>query len=330
MKNILENIDDVINDIQNFEIQSISDKLEFQRKFSGKEGLLPQVLSYFKNLESSEKKKLGPQVNRLKNVIEEKIKTFNSNIKRGEISFLDPTRPLDLFFPGSCHVLNLVTEEVCKIFNEIGFEIAEGPEVEDEFHNFSALNFPEHHPARDMQDTFFLDVTGKSWLLRTHTSPVQIRVMQTGKPPFRFLAPGKVFRCDHDATHSPVFHQIEGLFVDKDVRFSDLKGTLEYFVVRFFGPGTQIRFRPSFFPFTEPSAEVDVLWSQYGNRWLEILGCGMVHRKVLENCGLDPEDWRGFAFGMGVERLAMLRYGIDDIRLFYENDLRFLSAEMDH
>jgi phenylalanyl-tRNA synthetase alpha chain len=219
-------------------------------------------------------------------------------------------------------------EEVCIIFERIGFEIYEGPEIESDFNNFSALNFPEDHPARDMQDTFFLK-DHPAYLLRTHTSPVQIRVMSQSAPPYRFLAPGKVFRCDHDATHSPVFHQIEGLYVDKHVSFSDLKSVLLYFSKSFFGSDVQIRFRPSYFPFTEPSAEMDILWKEKGNKWLEILGCGMVHPNVLRIVGIDTETWRGFAFGVGVERLAMLKYGINDIRLFYENDVRFLTSYVD-
>ncbi|MEN6539691.1 MAG: phenylalanine--tRNA ligase subunit alpha, partial [Mizugakiibacter sp.] len=214
-------------------------------------------------------------------------------------------------------------ERIASIFARLGYQRADGPEIEDDWHNFEALNFPPHHPARAMHDTFYF---GDGRLLRTHTSPVQVRAMQGRQPPIRIIAPGKVYRSDSDQTHSPMFHQIEGLLVDETSSFADLKGTLAEFVRAFFERDFEMRFRPSYFPFTEPSAEVDIRWdaADGSERWLEVLGCGMVHPKVLENCGIDPERYTGFAFGLGIERFAMLRYGVDDLRAFFENDLRFL------
>ena len=221
---------------------------------------------------------------------------------------------------GGLHPVTRTLERIASLFRSIGFEVAEGPELEDEYHNFEALNIPAHHPARAMQDTFYFP-DGR--LLRTHTSPVQIRVMRSRRPPLRIIAPGRVYRCDSDQTHTPMFHQVEGLMVGEDVSFAHLKGILHDFLRRFFeADDLEVRFRPSYFPFTEPSAEVDI---RGGRGWLEVLGSGMVHPKVLENCGVDSERYTGFAFGMGVERLAMLRYGVDDLRSFFENDLRFLK-----
>jgi phenylalanyl-tRNA synthetase alpha chain len=217
------------------------------------------------------------------------------------------------------HPITLTLQRIESLFQQIGFDVVEGPEVEDDYHNFEALNIPEHHPARAMHDTFYFP-DGR--LLRTHTSSVQIRIMQNDKPPFRFIAPGRVYRCDSDMTHTPMFHQVEGLIVDENVTFAELKGLLIDFLEIFFEKELEIRFRPSYFPFTEPSAEVDIM----GERgWLEVLGCGMVHPNVLNNVGIDPEKYTGLAFGMGVERLAMLYYGVDDLRSFFDNDLRFLE-----
>ena len=239
-----------------------------------------------------------------------------------------PGRPI---FPGSLHPVTQVTQQICDIFKQVGFDIAEGPEVESDYYNFEALNFPKDHPARDMQDTFFVSDTV---VLRTHTSPLQIRIMEKHDPPLRIIMPGKVFRCDSDLTHTPMFHQVEGLMVDEHVSFGDLKGILTLFVHQLFDDQTSLRFRPSFFPFTEPSAEVDILCvicrgkgcrvcSHTG--WIEVLGSGMVHPALFENVGYPADRYTGFAFGMGIERLAMLKYGIDDIRKFFENDLRFLG-----
>ncbi|MCX7767463.1 MAG: phenylalanine--tRNA ligase subunit alpha [Flavobacteriales bacterium] len=326
MKEILLNPHEILKEIQSIEIQSVNDKLNFQEKFAGKDGLLPRLIKTFRELSAEEKKVLGKNLNLIKDAIESKIKSFKEKKEYYE-PVLDISRKIKIFDQGFNHPLMEVTEEVCRIFGSLGFVVVDGPEVESEYFNFSALNFPEDHPARDMQDTFFLSVSGDGTVLRTHTSPVQIRQMLNGSPPFRILAPGKVFRCDHDSTHSPVFHQIEGLYVDRHVSFSDLRINLEFFAKAFFGSEIGIRFRPSFFPFTEPSAEMDIFWDAE-NKWLEILGCGMVHPQVLENCHIDSKKWWGFAFGLGVERLAMIKFGIRDIRLFYENHLMFLTPQM--
>jgi phenylalanyl-tRNA synthetase alpha chain len=221
---------------------------------------------------------------------------------------------------GGLHPVTKTMDRIEAFFSRIGYSVEEGPEIEDDYHNFEALNIPSHHPARAMHDTFYFDAHR---LLRTHTSPVQVRTMEAQKPPIRIICPGRVYRCDYDQTHSPMFHQVEGLIIDKNISFADLKGTLEQFLREFFEEDVRVRFRPSYFPFTEPSIEVDI--DRGDGKWLEVLGCGMVHPKVLEMSGIDSEEYTGFAFGMGVERFAMLRYGVDDLRLFFENDLRFLS-----
>jgi len=232
---------------------------------------------------------------------------------------------------GGLHPVSRTIDRIQRLFESAGYSVAEGPEIEDDYHNFEALNIPGHHPARAMHDTFYIN---PSTVLRTHTSPVQVRVMEQGKPPFRMICPGRVYRCDSDLTHTPMFHQVEGLLIAEDVSFADLKGTLEEFLRAFFEADLAVRFRPSYFPFTEPSAEVDMSCVMCGGKgcrvckqsgWLEVLGCGMVHPSVLEASGIDSEQYRGYAFGMGVERLAMLRYGVNDLRLFFENDLRFLK-----
>jgi phenylalanyl-tRNA synthetase alpha chain len=279
---------------------------------------------------------VGAAANEAKRELEALVESRLNETREAERQQKRSRRRHDLTLPGrrpvqgSLHPLTIVNDEIISIFVGLGFSVAEGPEVEDDYHNFEALNFPRDHPARDMQDTFYL---GEDALLRTHTSPVQIRTMQTQRPPVRIICPGRVYRRDADITHSPMFHQVEGLAVDRNVSMGDLKGTLELFARAMFGPRSKIRFRPSFFPFTEPSAEVDVLCFLCGGEgcrvcrqsgWLEILGSGMVHPQVLRNVGYDPEEVTGWAFGMGVERIAMLKYGVDDIRLFFENDLRLL------
>jgi phenylalanyl-tRNA synthetase alpha chain len=221
---------------------------------------------------------------------------------------------------GGLHPVTKTMQRIEEFFASIGYNVEEGPEIEDDYHNFEALNIPSHHPARAMHDTFYFNA---NTLLRTHTSGVQVRTMEAQKPPLRIICPGRVYRCDYDQTHSPMFHQVEGLIVDKNISFADLKGTLEQFLRAFFEEDVRVRFRPSYFPFTEPSIEVDI--DRGDGKWLEVLGCGMVHPKVFEYSGIDPEEYTGFAFGMGVERLAMLRYGVNDLRLFFENDLRFLN-----
>jgi len=295
-------------------------------KFLGRKGELADLFSQLATANSEEKPILGKLLNQLKNEcsvsFEEKVRSFKKpegySMSPGE----DYTLP-GLHFPvGSLHPLQQILDEIKDVFKSIGFSIAYGPEIDDDFHNFQALNMPRHHPARDMQDTFFID---KNIVLRTHTSNVQIHLMENNNPPLRYIVPGRVYRNEAISFKSYcLFHQVEGLYVDKNVSFAEMKGTLEYFVKRLFGTDVKIRFRPSYFPFTEPSAEVDI-WNEERDQWMEILGCGSVDPAVFENVGYDPEIWQGYAFGMGVERIAMLKYKIADIRQFYQNDVRFLS-----
>lgn len=314
----------------------IGDELrQLRTDFLGKKGLVTQVMKDMRELSSEQKREVGRHVNELKNWIENEIKEKTE--KLGGTSSEKADSAFDITLPGrkeargSLHPITQVMDELIDIFVSLGFQVAEGPEVESDYYNFEALNIPKDHPARDMQDTFYI---GGAKVLRTHTSPVQIHVMEKQQPPLRIIAPGKVYRCDSDVSHTPMFHQIEGLMVDENVTFSDLKGVMNIFVHQIFGEKTQVRFRPSFFPFTCPSAEVDiqcVMCSGKGCRvcsqtgWLEILGAGMVDPAVFKAVNYDSEKWTGFAFGMGIERIAMLKYGINDIRLFFENDLRFLS-----
>jgi phenylalanyl-tRNA synthetase alpha chain len=307
-------------------------------KYLGKKGLLTQLLRSMPSLPPAERPVVGREANEAKTEIETALEArlgaVEQTDRRARLAAdrLDLSLPGRRVVPGARHPLGLVLDEIIDVFVGLGFAVADGPEVESDYYNFEALNIPRDHPARDMQDTFYVS---EDILLRTHTSPVQIRTMLRQKPPVRIICPGRVYRRDAlDMTHSPVFHQVEGLAVDRDISMADLRGTLELFARELFGPGSRIRFRPSFFPFTEPSAEVDVLCFACkgagcrlckGSGWLEILGSGMVHPQVLKTVGYDPEEVTGWAFGMGVERIAMLRYGIDDIRLFYENDLRFLG-----
>ena len=276
-------------------------------------------------LPTEERPKAGQIINDVKiaiqNALEERKKIFKDEQLKEiiEEGYVDVTLPGKGIRRAGLHPITLTMQRIETLFQQIGFEVVDGPEVEDEYHNFEALNIPEYHPARAMHDTFYF---GDGRLLRTHTSSVQIRVMQNDIPPFRFIAPGRVYRCDSDMTHTPMFHQVEGVIVDETVTFSQLKGLLINFLEIFFEKKLKTRFRPSYFPFTEPSAEVDIM-SEQG--WLEILGCGMVHPNVLENVGIDPEKYMGLAFGMGVERLAMLYYGVEDLRLFFDNDLQFLE-----
>jgi phenylalanyl-tRNA synthetase alpha chain len=295
-------------------------------RFLGQKGELTRMVDSIGTLPKSERPQFGKAVNDAKRELTEAIATRRAELEQSALQEQLASSRIDVTLPGrgqrsgGLHPVTLTMERIEDLFSRIGFEIAEGPEIEDAFHNFEALNIPELHPARAMHDTFY--VAGGSLLLRTHTSNVQIRFMQKRKPPLRVIAPGRVYRCDSDMTHTPMFHQVEGLLVDEKSSMADLKGVLQDFVTNFFEREIELRFRPSYFPFTEPSAEVDLRWK---DGWLEILGCGMVHPQVLENCGIDSERFTGFAFGMGVERLAMLKYGIDDLRLFFENDLRFLS-----
>lgn len=306
-------------------------------RYLGRQGVLTRLLRSLGSLPAAERPAVGAAANALKRDLEAWLELRLAETREAERRQERARQRLDLTLPGrrpprgSLHPLTQVQDEIVRIFIGLGFSVAEGPEIEDDYHNFEALNIPRDHPARDMQDTFYLS---EDVLLRTHTSPVQIRTMQAQRPPVRIVCPGRVYRRDADLTHSPMFHQVEGLAVDRDISMGDLRGTLELFAREMFGPRSTIRFRPSFFPFTEPSAEVDVLCFLCGGEgcrvckqsgWLEILGSGMVHPRVLRHVGYDPEEVTGWAFGMGVERVAMLKYGIDDIRLFFENDLRFLG-----
>lgn len=309
---------------------------QFRIKYLGSKGLLKELYSELKNIPNDQKKDFGQVINILKNAAEEKVKAIQEELEsKEEVKglFGDLSRPGETFTIGSRHPISLVKNQIIDIFSTIGFNVSEGPEIEDDWHNFTALNLPEYHPARDMQDTFFIQ-TNPDVLLRTHTSSVQVRYMENNKPPIRTISPGRVFRNEAVSSRSHcIFHQVEGLYIDKDVSFADLKQTLLYFTKEMFGK-SKIRLRPSYFPFTEPSAEVDIYWglkteTDYritkGTGWLEIMGCGMVDPNVLKNCGINPDEYTGFAFGMGIERIAMLLYQIGDIRMFYENDVRFLE-----
>jgi phenylalanyl-tRNA synthetase alpha chain len=317
--------------------RSTSKLEEIRVRVLGRSGALTGLLRALGALPDADRPRVGREANRAKQELEEALAARLAVLKANErqrartAERLDLTLPGRAVEPGTLHPITRVQDEIIEILEALGFSVAEGPEIERDYYNFAALNFPDDHPARDMQDTFHVSADA---LLRTHTSPVQIRIMKAQPPPVRVICPGKVYRRDSDITHSPMFHQVEGLAVDTDITMGDLKGTLDLFAREMFGPRSRIRFRPSFFPFTEPSAEVDVLCFLCGGGgcrvckqegWLEILGSGMVHPNVLRNVGYDPEAVTGWAFGMGVERVAMLKYGIDDIRLFFENDLRFLG-----
>jgi phenylalanyl-tRNA synthetase alpha chain len=306
----------------------------------GKKGKVTGLMATLGKLEPSLRKEMGQRLNVLKDEIAGEIDAKAAALKSAELNVrleqekIDVTLSVRPQAKGTVHPITQTIEEMIAIFSEMGFSVAEGPEIEDDFHNFTALNFPEGHPARQMHDTFYLpDAGGKTRLLRTHTSTVQVHVMQSQKPPIKVVIPGRTFRSDYDMTHTPMFHQMEGLLIDKTTNMGHLKGCLTEFCSRFFEvEGLKARFRPSFFPFTEPSAEMDIGCSRAGGElkigegtdWLEVLGCGMVHPNVLKNCGIDPDEYQGFAFGMGVERFAMLKYGIPDLRTFFESDLRWL------
>ncbi len=307
-------------------------------RYLGKKGLLTEQLKQLGKLPAAERPVAGQEINRVKQLVQAGIDARNTALQADKLSAQLAGETIDVTLSGrgqhlgGLHPVTITMRRIEALFRPLGFSVAEGPEIEDDEHNFSALNIPDHHPARAMHDTFYFDA---HTLLRTHTSPVQVRVMETSKPPLRVIAPGRVYRCDSDLTHTPMFHQVEGLLVDENVSFANLKGLLDEFLRAFFErDDLAVRFRPSYFPFTEPSAEVDiqcVMCSGEGCRvcshtgWLEVLGCGMVHPNVFENVGIDNEKYTGFAFGMGVERLAMLRYGVNDLRLFFENDLAFLG-----
>ncbi|MCF0201332.1 MAG: phenylalanine--tRNA ligase subunit alpha [Bacteroidales bacterium] len=330
-----EKIEQILNEVRNFNAES-KDALEnFRITYLSKKGIIPALFADFKNVAPELRKEMGMRLNELKNTVQEKVEEqlqkFESQ-HSSEAGF-DMSMPAN-GMKGSRHPLSIVRRDINEIFEHLGFTIADGPEIEDDFHVFSALNFPPDHPARDMQDTFFI-TKSPDVLLRTHTSSIQVRVMEQGKLPIRIIAPGRVFRNEAISARAHcIFHQIEGLYIDENVSFADLKQTLYHFVQEFFGEGTKVRFRPSYFPFTETSAEMDISCNICGGEgcnickhtgWVEILGCGMCDPNILIASGIDPEKYTGFAFGMGVERIAMLKYQINDLRLFFENDLRFLE-----
>ncbi len=328
-----EIIEQAKNDIKDANLKNFN---QLKAKYLGKKGLVTEQLKKIAEYPKEKRAEIGKLLNQAKNKLEEIFKEAFENLKKEEKERKLLAEKIDITLPGrelplgNLHPITLILNEIEEIFKLLGFDIAQGPEVETDFYNFQALNIPKNHPARDMQDTFYID---DDIVLRTHTSPVQIRVMKNTSPPVKIIAPGKVYRCDMDMTHTPMFHQVEGLLVDKGINFKHLKGVLEYFLKAIFYKDIGIRFRPSYFPFTEPSAEVDIecIFCKgdgcrvcSGTGWLEILGCGMVHPEVYKSVNYDYEKFPGFAFGMGVERIAMLKYGINDLRLFFSNDLRFL------
>jgi phenylalanyl-tRNA synthetase alpha chain len=333
---MIDKIKEHISKVEEFNSDNPLEVEAFRIEYLGKKGFLNQFFAEFKNVPNDQKKDFGQTINTLKNAATEKVALLKEALESKQEEkgkYGDLTRPSEPIQIGSRHPISIVKNQIIEIFSNIGFNVSEGPEIEDDWHNFTALNLPEYHPARDMQDTFFIQ-TDPDILLRTHTSSVQVRYMEENKPPIRTISPGRVFRNEDISARSHcIFHQVEGLYIDKDVSFADLKQTLLYFTQQLFGK-SKIRLRPSYFPFTEPSAEVDIYWgleteTDYkitkGTGWLEIMGCGMVDPNVLKNCGIDPTEYSGFAFGMGIERIAMLLYQIGDIRMFYENDVRFLE-----
>jgi len=333
---MIKQIKKYLEEVKEFNSNNLKEIDAFRIKFISKKGILNQLFAEFKNVPNEEKKLFGQKINELKEAATEKINSLKQTIENSiddQASELDLTRPGYPTEIGSRHPISIVKNQIIEIFKRIGFNVSEGPEIEDDWHNFTALNLPEYHPARDMQDTFFLQ-QNPDWLLRTHTSSVQTRYMESHQPPIRTISPGRVYRNEDISARSHcIFHQVEGLYIDKGVSFADLKQTLLFFTKEMFGK-SKIRLRPSYFPFTEPSAEVDIYWgleteTDYritkGTGWLEIMGAGMVDPNVLKNMNIDPEEYTGYAFGMGIERIAMLLYQIPDIRMFYENDIRFLK-----
>ncbi|MCC6599365.1 MAG: phenylalanine--tRNA ligase subunit alpha [Crocinitomicaceae bacterium] len=331
-----EKIDQYLQEIDCVETSSAEEIEQFRIRYLGRKGLLNDLFEEFKTVPNENKKFIGQELNRLKNAVQEKILMLQKSslpIEQGEKKVEDLTLPAGQVPPGTLHPISIVRREILDIFSRIGFTVADGPEIEDDWHVFSGLNFPPDHPARDMQDTFFIE-KDPDLVLRTHTSSVQVRVMESQRPPLRIVMPGRVYRNEAVSARAHCqFHQIEGLYIDDGVSFADMKQTLLYFAQEFFGK-TRIRLRPSYFPFTEPSAEMDVFWGlnseadhriTKGTGWLEIMGCGMVDPNVLSASNINPDKYSGFAFGMGIERIAMLRYQIDDLRMYFENDVRFLK-----
>ena len=333
---MLRNIDKILEEARQFKAETQEEIEQFRIKYLGKKGVLTDLFSSFKQVPVEQKKEFGQKINQLKSFVSEKIDTLKQELEKedsdGETKDLTlPGEPMQL---GARHPISIVRNQIIEVFGRLGFTISEGPEIEDDWHVFSALNFPPEHPARDMQDTFFIE-KDPDILLRTHTSSVQVRVMENAQPPIRTISPGRVFRNEAISARAHcIFHQVEGLYIDENVSFSDLKQTLLYFAREMFGQEVEIRLRPSFFPFTEPSAEMDISCQICGGKgcnvckytgWLEILGCGMVDPNVLDNNNIDSNKYTGFAFGMGVERIAMLKYQVKDLRLYFENDVRFLE-----
>lgn len=333
---MLEKINNLLEEISAFSPGSAKDIDEFRIKYLSKKGEISLLFNDFRTVPPDQKKLIGEKLNELKKLAQDRLSELNSKFESrvSGIQEIDYTLPGDPLPIGSRHPVSIIRNEIIEIFARLGFTVAEGPEIEDDWHNFTALNFPEAHPARDMQDTFFI-TKDPDVLLRTQTSSAQVRVMESQKPPVRIISPGRVFRNEAiSARHHCIFHQVEGLYINENVSFADLKQALYYFAVEMFGPGTRIRLRPSYFPFTEPSGEMDISCSLCGGKgcsvckgtgWLEIMGCGMVHPNVLKFCGIDPVKYSGYAFGMGIERVCMLKYRVNDLRLYFENDKRFLD-----
>jgi len=335
----MENLKELTNEAVNLvnEAQDLASLDSVRVNYLGKKGQLTGLLKGLGKLTAEERPAAGAEINKAKASVQEQINLRKQTLENAAIDAKLASETIDVSLSGrraelgGLHPVTRTLQRIENIFTAVGYKIAEGPEIEDDFHNFEALNIPSHHPARAMHDTFYIDETH---VLRTHTSPVQVRTMLTQEPPIQVICPGRVYRCDSDLTHTPMFHQVEGLVVDTEISFADLKGTVDQFLKSFFEADVPVRFRPSYFPFTEPSAEVDIQCTNCGGKgcrickntgWLEVMGCGMVHPNVFESCNVDAEKYTGFAFGMGVERLAMLRYGVNDLRLFFENDLDFLK-----
>ncbi|TVP53583.1 MAG: phenylalanine--tRNA ligase subunit alpha [Halomonadaceae bacterium] len=328
MENLHSLVEDALKAVTEAQDLATLDRLRVD--YLGKKGQLTQLLKSLGTLSAEERPAAGQRINEAKGQVQQAISQRKDSLEQSALEARLAEQAVDVTLPGrgraagGLHPVTRTLQRIEQFFGQAGYTVEEGPEIEDDQHNFEALNIPAHHPARAMHDTFYFN---PGTLLRTHTSPVQIRTMEVGKPPFRMICPGRVYRCDSDQTHTPMFHQVEGLLVDKKVSFADLKSTVEAFLQVFFERDLKVRFRPSYFPFTEPSAEVDIEWgteSDGSTKWLEVMGCGMVHPRVFENCGIDSDEYAGFAFGVGVERLAMLRYGVNDLRTFFDNDLRFL------
>ncbi|RLA23188.1 MAG: phenylalanine--tRNA ligase subunit alpha [Gammaproteobacteria bacterium] len=333
-KSLQEIVDQAVSQLD--QVSDLKQVDEIRVQYLGKKGIFTQRMKTLGGLSAEERPAAGQAINDAKRSFQTQLELRKEHLLAAQLEERLASEKVDVTLPGNgkrsggIHPVTKTMRRISHIFASVGFEVAEGPEIEDDYHNFEALNIPAHHPARAMHDTFYFD---EHTLLRTHTSPVQIRAMENSKPPLKVIAPGRVYRCDSDLTHTPMFHQVEGFLVDTDASFADLKGLIYEFLTLFFEKEIQVRFRPSYFPFTEPSAEVDiecVMCDGKGCRvcshtgWLEVLGCGMIHPEVFKSVGIDGEEFTGFAFGMGVERLAMLRYGINDLRLFFENDLNFL------